>query len=140
MIVYFDTSAIVPLLIEEPGSAAAAQLWDRAERVVAVRLVYAEARAALAQASRLGRTRASDLSPLIRSLDDLYAQLDLMDIDDSLVRRAGSLAQEFELRGYDAVHLAGAERLDGADVVLATGDVALASAATGLGLSIGHTA
>jgi len=46
VIAYFDTSAVVPLLVDEPGSSTAATLWDRADRVVSVRLVYAEARAA----------------------------------------------------------------------------------------------
>ncbi len=101
--------------------------------------MYAEACAALAQAERMGRIASSDLGALIMSLDGLYAQLGLMDIDDILVRRAGALAQEFGLRGYDAVHLAGAERLDDADVVLAAGDGALSEAAVELGLSIGRT-
>jgi hypothetical protein len=37
-----DTSAVVPLLIAEPGSARAASLWDGADRVVSVRLIYPE--------------------------------------------------------------------------------------------------
>lgn len=139
MIVYFDTSALVPLLIEEPDSRTAAQLWDSADRIVSVRLVYAEASAALGHAARLGRITQSDLPGLTTDLDSIYGQLDLIDIDDPLVRRAGALAQEFELRGYDAVHLAGAERLEDAEVVLASGDRALLDAAAALGLSLGRT-
>jgi uncharacterized protein len=59
VIAYFDTSAVMPLLIAEPGSDRAAALWDGADRVVSVRLVYPEARAALAQAERLGRLTSS---------------------------------------------------------------------------------
>lgn len=136
MIVYFDTSALVPLLIEERGSTSAAELWDGADHVVSVRLVYPEACAALAQAEQMGRVASSDYDSLITGLEGLYAQLGLMDIDDVLVRRAGTLAQEFGLRGHDAVHLAGAERLDDTDVVLASGDTALSEAAAELGLSI----
>ncbi len=58
MIVYFDTSAVIPLMVEQPGSTRAAQLWDLADHVVAVRLLHVEARAALAQAHRLGRLSA----------------------------------------------------------------------------------
>ena len=50
MIAYFDTSAVVPLLIAETGSARAASLWDGANRVVSIRLLYHVWRAALAQA------------------------------------------------------------------------------------------
>jgi len=55
VIAYYDTSAVVPLLIAEPGSARAATLWDQADRVISVRLLYPEARTALADAKRLGR-------------------------------------------------------------------------------------
>ena len=55
MIVYFDTSAILPIVIEEPSSAVASRLWDEADRVVSSRLVYAEGRAALAMARRMNR-------------------------------------------------------------------------------------
>lgn len=140
MIVYFDTSALLPVLVEEPGSAVATRLWDEAERVLSVRLVYPEARAALAQAVRVGRIRSRELRALVDALESLYAQLDQMEVDDSLVRRAGNLAQDHGLRGYDAVHLAGAERVNGSDVVLAAGDGALIEAATSLGISVARTA
>jgi uncharacterized protein len=42
VIAYFDTSSIVPLLIEEPGSETAGRLWDEADRLVSIRLVYVE--------------------------------------------------------------------------------------------------
>jgi uncharacterized protein len=45
----FDTSALIPLLIEEPGSVRAGRVWDVADHVTSVRLIYTEARAALAQ-------------------------------------------------------------------------------------------
>jgi uncharacterized protein len=139
VIVYLDTSALLPLLIEEPGSELAAQLWDEADRVVAVRLLYVEARAALAQAHRLGRVADEQLADLIEGLEQLYAQIDVVEIDDALVRRAGQLAQEHGLRGYDATHLAAAERIDDTDMVLASGDEALTAAALRLGLATSNT-
>jgi predicted nucleic acid-binding protein len=61
LIAYFDTSAIVPLLVEEPGSEAAANVWNEASRIAGTRLLFAEARAALAQARRTeGATAAQD--------------------------------------------------------------------------------
>ena len=61
MIVYVDTSALVPLIISEPTSTAAQRLWDAAGRVVATPLVYVEAHSALAQAQRLGRITLAQL-------------------------------------------------------------------------------
>lgn len=139
MIAYFDTSAVIPLLVEEPGSDRAVQLWEQADRVVSLRIVYAEARAALALARRTGRLSGSALRTTLPRLDELYRSVDRLDIDDGLVRRAGDLAEVHALRGYDALHLAGAERLGSDDAVLVAGDRDLCAAAQELGLAVART-
>lgn len=136
MIAYLDTSAVVPLLVAEPGSARAASLWDSADRVVSVRLVYPETRAALAQAQRLGRITARNLRAAVADFDSRFDELDLVEVDDPLARRAGELAEFHGLRGYDAVHLAAADRLRDPDVVVIAGDSALLGAATAEGMTI----
>ena len=139
MIAYFDTSALIPLLIEEPGSEHAARVWDEAEHVASVRLVYAEARAALSQAWRPGRLDQPQHEQLIVELNDLYEQLDRVEIDDRLVHRAGALAEQFGLRGYDAVHLAGAERFADEVALVVAGDHELCAAARTLGFAVADT-
>lgn len=136
MIAYFDTSAVVPLLVVETGSARAAALWDGADRVVSARLVYPEGRAALAQAHRLGRLTARQLRVAVGELDARYGELDLVEIDDGLARHAGRLAGTHGLRGYDAVHLAAADRLREPDLVVVAGDAALLTAAAAEGMTI----
>jgi predicted nucleic acid-binding protein len=136
VIAYFDTSAVVPLLVAEPGSARAAILWDGADRVVSVRLVYPETRAALAQAERLGRLTARQLRGAVTELHSLFEGIDLVEVDDALARRAGELADARRLRGYDAVHLAAANRVNDPDVVVVAGDGALLDAATAEGMTI----
>jgi predicted nucleic acid-binding protein len=140
VIVYFDTSALVPLLVVEAGSRAARELWDRASRVVSIRLLYPEARAALAQAQRNGRLTARQLRSAVRGLEGHYGQLDLVELDETLAHDAGDLAEAHALRWYDAVHLAAARRLDDADLVVAAGDSALLAAAQRLGLNTAATA
>jgi uncharacterized protein len=135
VIAYFDTSAIVPLLVEEPGSQPAASLWVEADRVVSVRLVYAEARAAVAQAQRLGRLTPRQVREVVGEFATLYDELDLVDVDDALVRSAGDLAQAHALRGYDAVHLAAAVELHDPDLILVAGDSALIDAGALEGLT-----
>jgi predicted nucleic acid-binding protein len=128
VIAYFDTSAIVPLLVQEPGSERAASLWDEADRIVSLRLVHVEARAAVAQAQRLGRLTPRQLRDVVNEFETLYYELDeldLVDVDDALVRRAGDLAQARALRGYDAAHLAAAVQLQDPDLILVAGDAAL---------------
>jgi len=139
VIAYFDTSALIPLLIEEPGSVRAGRVWDVAAHVTSVRLIYTEARAALALAARLERLASADLTTAIDALDGLYDQLDLVEVDDLLVRRAGALAQHHALRGYDAIHLAAAERVRHETTVMVAGDRDLCAAAGALGLAVAST-
>jgi uncharacterized protein len=139
VIAYFDTSALIPLLIEQPGSARAGRVWDVADHLTSVRLIYTEARAALAQATRLGRLASADLASAVDALDGLYDQLDLLEVDDRLVRRAGELAQHHALRGYDAIHLAAAERVRHDTTILVAGDRDLCAAAGMLGLAVADT-
>jgi len=139
VIAYFDTSSIVPLLIEEPGSETAGRLWDEADRLVSIRLVYAEAHAALAQAARGGRVDQRHLRRAVTDLLGLYGQLDLVEITDALVRKAGSLAETHALRGYDALHLAAAESVKDNEIVFASGDANLCQAAADLGMQVART-
>ena len=135
MIAYFDTSALIPLVIEEPTSESAARLWDGAGRVASVRLVYPEARAALAQAHRMGRLGSRQLRAAVSGLDSLDRQLDHVELTAPLAARAGQLAEEYELRGYDAVHLAAVELIADEDLVVVAGDQDLRSAVHALGLA-----
>ncbi len=136
MIVYFDTSALIPLIIDEPSSSSCERLWNEATRTVSVRLLYVEARSALARAQRLGRLTHRGLASAVALLDDLSAQVDHVEITDRLVRTAGDLAEEHQLRGYDAVHLAAAQTVADVDTVFASGDQNLIATASHLGLTV----
>ncbi len=136
---YFDTSAIVPLLVAEAGTARARRLWDEADRVLSARLVYPKGRASLAQARRVARLTAAQLRAAVRAFDDHCEQLDLVELDETLARQAGDLAEAHGLRGYDAVHLAAADRVNAADLVFVAGDRTLLRAATSIGLTIATT-
>lgn len=136
MIAYFDTSAVVPLLIEEAGSERAASLWNNSDRVASVRLFYPETRAALAHAERLGRLTVRNLRAAVDQLDALLGEMDIVEVDETLALRAGDLSEAHQLRGYDAVHLAAAERIRDPDVVLVAGDTALLEAGSAAGIAI----
>ena len=135
MIAYFDTSAVIPLLVTEPTSDAVAEWWMRASRVVSVRLLYPEARAALARAHREGRLTGQQHRITVSELARLDAQLDHVEVTGHLAARAGDLAEQEALRGYDAVHLAAAETIADDDVVLVTGDRTLRVAAHHVGIA-----
>lgn len=136
MIAYFDTSALIPLIIDEPPSAVVGEVWDHASRLVSSRLLYPEGRAALAQAHRMNRLTARQLRTAVRDLEVLVGQLDHVEVTPELANRAGELAEQAALRGYDAVHLAAAESIADGDLVMVTADDALRVAATDLGLAV----
>lgn len=136
MIAYFDTSAIVPLLILEDGSHAAAQLWDEAVRVVSVSLTLAEGRAALAQAARLGRLSEADLDGAKRQFRVLAEEIDFVETTRPILTTAGDVAEQYQLRAYDAVHLAAALRVADDDLVVVAGDRDLLRAARSAALAV----
>jgi uncharacterized protein len=66
--------------------------------------------------------------------------MDLVEVDDPLARHAGRLAEAHRLRGYDAVHLAAADRVRDPDLVVVAGDEALLTAATARRMTIAAVA
>jgi uncharacterized protein len=122
VIAYFDTSAVVPLLVEEPGTDISLRVFLQAETVATVRMTFAEVSAALARASRLGRLTADVHDRALTELESVWAQMDVLDVDDDLVRAAGALARTHALRGYDAVHCAAALRVTSTSTVALAGD------------------
>ncbi|HEV2069193.1 MAG TPA: type II toxin-antitoxin system VapC family toxin [Acidimicrobiales bacterium] len=136
MIAYFDTSAILPLLVDEGGTIAARDIWLGADHLVSVGLALVEARAALAQAARTARISPEQLRSSTQELDGLFVQLDLVDVDDSLIRRAADLTEAHALPAYTAVHLAAALQVVEADLVLVAGDRALLTSAESVGLMV----
>ncbi|ERG63319.1 hypothetical protein L332_02490 [Agrococcus pavilionensis RW1] len=106
MIACFDTSAIVPLLVEEPTSARCELAWRSAARVHVAAVTIAETAAALAQAMRMGRIDARGLDDALRGAERLWARCSISPLSAELARRAAVLAVEHGLRGFDAVHCA----------------------------------
>jgi uncharacterized protein len=89
----------------------------------------------MAAARRHGRLKAREYTQALSAFEDLQAELVSIGVDSDLARRAGELAEDLGLRGYDAVHLATALELGDEEAVLVTWDRDLAAAAekTGLG-------
>ncbi len=128
MIGYLDTSAFVPLLVAEPGSPACRRFWDDADAVVSCRLLYVEAAAALAQAQRMERLDAAQHGRARDLLDALWAEVEVIELDEPLALAATEAAHVMGLRGYDAVHCAAAEQVADDDLVAAAGDRRLLAA------------
>jgi uncharacterized protein len=136
VIVYFDASALVKLLVEEVGSDAAADLWDGCDAALASRLAYPEVRAALAAAHRNRDLSDRAHASVLRAWEGYWAAVRPVELTAAVERRAGDLAHRHGLRGADAVHLASAMVAGGPPgLVVAVWDRRLhaAAAAEGLG-------
>jgi uncharacterized protein len=132
---YFDSSALVKLVVEEDGSHDVAMLWDGADAVVTSRVAHPEVRAALAAAHRDHRLADTDHTAAKQSWRAFHSALRMVEVTGSLEDRAGHLAETHALSGFDAIHLASALTLADAPVILATWDRRLLDAARTIGLA-----
>lgn len=134
MIVYFDTSALMKLFLQETGTDTVRELWEGATGRVTSVAAYPEARSAIAAATRSGRMSGSDAEEAVVELGIRYETMDVIVLDEHLAVEAGEQAARHPLRGYDAVHLASA--LSVGDALMATWDGDLARAAEDAGLAV----
>ena len=134
----FDTSAAFKLVVREPGSSSASEIWDQADDPAASAIGYVELRSALARAGRDGRVRADRAAQFRYDLDELWQQFARVRVDDRVITAAGQLAERHALTALDAIHLASALSLrePGEDVAFVSFDRRLREAALAEGLTV----
>jgi predicted nucleic acid-binding protein len=135
-LVYFDSSALVKLVVHEEGSDLAADLWDSCDAALASRLAYPEVRAALATAGRNHDLSPADLDTAEHAWEHYWAAVRPVELTAAVEHHAGQLARTHALRGADAVHLASALALTDPDLIIAVWDKQLHTAATTAALRI----
>src|SRR5262245_48830073 len=116
-IAYFDSSALVKLVIAEEGSSVAMAVWDQCDLPVTSRLAYPEVRAALSAAGRDGRLTRRQLARAEDLWEQFWSDVAPLELSPELTAAAGALAARHALRGADAVHLASAATIGNADAV-----------------------
>ena len=121
-LVYFDSSALVKLVVEETGSDLAAELWDNCDAALSSRLAYPEVRAALAAAARNHDLDDDDLLAAERNWEEFWAATRPVELTPAVEQQAGQLAKSHALRGADAVHLASVLAINDPDLVVAVWD------------------
>ena len=107
MRVFADTSALLKLYVVEPNAAAVRELAAGAMFAVC-RIAWAEAMAAFARRAREVPTDDGALLSVRQTFSDNWERLDIVEVSQSVVERAGEYADTFALRAYDAVQLAAA--------------------------------
>lgn len=135
-IVYFDASAFVKLIVEEPGSELAALLWDGCDAALSSRLAYPEVRAALAAAHRNHDLDAAGMRQAEGTWEELWPATRPVELTPAVERQAGELASRHALRGADAVHLACALGIGDPDLVVAVWDRRLHVGALAAGVAV----
>ena len=129
-IVYFDSSALVKLVVEEAGSDLVADMWDGCDAALSSRLAYPEVRAALASAGRNHDLDDVDLAAAERAWEEYWAAIRPVELSPAVERHAGHLARTHALRGADAVHLASALAIGDPELVFAVWDQRLHAGAS----------
>jgi len=135
-IVYFDSSALVKLVLDESGSETAAMLWNACDAALSSRLAYPEVCAALAAAGRNHDLTEAEASAAAADWETFWASIRPIELSSNVERSAGELAVLHRLRGADAVHLASALALGSADVIVAAWDKRLHVGAAAVGLAV----
>jgi len=139
VIVYFDSSALVKRYLAEADSAQVRTLLAEAVITGTSLISRAEVSAALAKAVRMNWLTRDLAGQLLRVFRAQWADLITVDVTEAVVAQADSLAWEYGLRGYDAVHLASALLWQNGlseTVTLATFDKQLWAAAQLVGLEV----
>jgi predicted nucleic acid-binding protein len=103
---YLDTSSLVKLYVQEPGSDDIRELVDQAAVVATSMVAYAETRAALARLRREGELTSAIFAAAKREFESDWSSYLAFDVSAALAREAGELAERYALRRFDAVHLA----------------------------------
>jgi predicted nucleic acid-binding protein len=134
---YFDTSVLLPRLIEEPASATIRGflMTHRQERLISD-FAAAEVASVFSRLVRMGLLASADASARLAEFDAWRATTSsLVDIGASDARLAYIYVRRFDLRlrAPDALHMAIARRLD---ATLVTLDRRMARAAEELGIAV----
>lgn len=113
MIVYLDTSAVVKLYVEEEeGREIVCAAVEESDRIATSVVAYAETRAALARKRREMAFTDEQCRTAVSDFDRDWSDFFKVAASIPLARRAGEMAETYALRGFDAIHLASAKRLE----------------------------
>lgn len=139
MILYLDTSALVKLYVRERGSAQVRTRVNKVDVVATSVVAYAEARAAFARLRRERPASGRRHRERVAQLDRDWDRYAVVELTSAVVRSAGDLAEQHDLRGFDAIHLASALWLKSAqsdELAFVVFDRRLAAGAKSAGLTL----
>lgn len=111
MIAYVESSALARLALRQPGFEQLKQNLTRADEQYCHVIGYVELRSAAARMIKRNGMTSSQSAELLESAEAVWAATTSQTIDDAQIQRAAGLCERYQLRAYDALHLAAAEQL-----------------------------
>jgi predicted nucleic acid-binding protein len=148
-IYFFDTSSLVKRYVVEQGSMWVQSITDpvAANTIFVAQITGVEVIATVAR--RIGSVSVADATRLISSFrHDFANQYQVVVVNDALIAQAMDVAENYRLRGYDAVQFAaalevharsaaiGLASLGGSGMTLVSSDNELNDAAVSAGLAV----
>jgi predicted nucleic acid-binding protein len=139
MIPYLDTSALVKRYVREAGTDEVIELVENAGTVGSASFTKVEMAAAFDKAVRQGWVKKKIALQAWQDFLDHWSSFIRLNISAGTIDRASTLAWDYSLRGYDAMHLACAllwkETLE-TQIAMATFDQDLWQASKKAGLAV----
>jgi uncharacterized protein len=135
VILYLDASALVKRYIQEIASQDVNDWIETADMVVTGLVTRVEVAAAIARVGRMKLISSDETLAALRQFRSEWESFHRLPITENTVVRGDGLAVEYNLRGYDATHLACAliwQETLGMPVTLASFDNQLVEAARGV--------
>jgi uncharacterized protein len=101
LIVYFESSALLKLFLDEPDADLALQTWNEADEVVTSEISYLEVYAGLARAVRENPPKLSnsDYENAKDRFDQLWLELASITVSSGLIEKASDVASEYAPTG-----------------------------------------
>ncbi len=105
---YFDTSALIKLYVEEPGSQQVSTLVSETGVVATAKVAFVEVHAGLARRRRAGDLSVAAYGRTCRQFEEQWRRYVRLDLRDDILVQARELVKRHPLRTLDAIHLASA--------------------------------
>jgi uncharacterized protein len=108
LITYLDTSALVKRYIRESSSEMLKNWIKAAQLHGTASITFVEMASALVKADRQGYIKSIEAQSIWQAFQEDWEEIASINQTEPVLKKASSLAWQYSLRGYDAVHLASA--------------------------------
>ncbi|MEW6028847.1 MAG: type II toxin-antitoxin system VapC family toxin [Chloroflexota bacterium] len=106
--IYLDTSVLLKRYLKEARAEETRQFLEEADEIATGVITRVEIASALARLAFLSSITAEEAEKIWTEFSDDWTIITRLQVISEVIERTASLARQYRLRGYDAVHLASA--------------------------------